>query len=148
MMIEAIWVWGALGLILLSVEMAIGTFDILWFGIAAFFVAIALWLFPNMSDTTQVVLFSAISLASLAAWRLYYKKNETHSSVGQAQGEEVNRIGLVIATSGPNQNGRIQFTQGLMGDREWTAVSAETIDAGTEATVVAVEGNALRIKAV
>jgi membrane protein implicated in regulation of membrane protease activity len=35
-----------------------------------------------------------------------------------------------------------------MGDREWTAVSNEEINAGTEATVVAVEGNALRIKAV
>ncbi len=35
-----------------------------------------------------------------------------------------------------------------MGAREWTAVSDEAIKAGTEASVIAVEGNALRIKAV
>ncbi len=147
-MIEAVWVWGALGLILLSVEMAVGTFDILWFGIAAICVAIAMWLFPEMSHAAQFMIFAVISLTSLAIWRLYYKKNETHSRVGQAQGQEIGRVGTVFEACSPNQNGKIRFAQGLMGDREWTAVSNEEINAGTEATVVAVEGNALRIKAV
>lgn len=35
-----------------------------------------------------------------------------------------------------------------MGAREWTAVSDEAINVGTEASVVSVEGNTLRIKAV
>jgi inner membrane protein len=147
-MIEAIWVWGALGLILLSVEMAIGTFDILWFAIAAICVAFAMWLFPNMPHATQFIMFAVISLSSLAIWRLHYKKNETHSRVGQAQGQEIGRVGTVFITSGPNQSGKIRFAQGLMGDREWTAVSNEIINEGSEAEVIAVEGNALRIKAV
>lgn len=147
-MIDAIWVWGALGLILLSVEMAIGTFDILWFGVAALCVAITVWLFPNMPQSIQFIMFAIISLSSLAVWRLYYKKNETHSRVGQAQGQEIGRVGTVIETCGPNQNGKIRFGQGLMGAREWSAVSNELINTGTEAEVVAVEGNALRIKAV
>jgi hypothetical protein len=46
------------------------------------------------------------------------------------------------------QNGKIRFTQGLMGSREWSAVSIHTIEAGTQAKVVAVEGNALRIEAI
>lgn len=147
-MIDAIWVWGALGLILLSVEMAIGTFDILWFGVAALCVAITVWLFPNMPQSIQFIMFAIISLSSLAVWRLYYKKNETHSRTGQAQGPEIGRVGTVIETCGPNQNGKIRFGQGLMGAREWSAVSNELINTGTEAEVVAVEGNALRIKAV
>lgn len=147
-MIDAIWVWGALGLILLSVEIAIGTFDILWFGVAALCVAITVWLFPNMPQSIQFIMFAIISLSSLAVWRLYYKKNETHSRVGQAQGQEIGRVGTVIETCGPNQNGKIRFVQGLMGAREWSAVSNELINTGTEAEVVAVEGNALRIKAV
>jgi inner membrane protein len=147
-MIEAIWVWGALGLILLSIEIAIGTFDILWFGIAALCVAVAMWLFPNMPQASQFIMFAFISLSTLAIWRLHYKKNETHSRVGQAQGQEIGRVGTVIEVCGPNQNGKIRFVQGLMGDREWSAVSNEVINVGTEAEVVAVEGNALRIKAV
>ena len=54
----------------------------------------------------------------------------------------------MIKACGPSQSGRIQFTQGLMGAREWTAVSDEGIEAGAEANVVAVEGNALRVKAI
>jgi len=147
-MIEAVWVWGALGLILLSVEMAIGTFDILWFGIAALCVSFVMWLFPNMPHAAQFVMFAVISLTSLAIWRFHYKKTETHSRVGQAQGQEIGRVGTIIKACGPNQNGKVRFTQGLMGDREWTAISDEVINEGTKATVIAVEGNALRIKAV
>lgn len=147
-MIEAMWVWGALGLILLSIEMAIGTFDILWFGIAAICVAVMMWLFPTTPHAIQYTIFSALSLTSLAIWRLYYKKTETHSRVGQSQGLEIGRIGTVIEACSPHQNGKILFSQGLMGAREWTAVSNEELAIGTEAKVVAVEGNALRINAV
>ncbi|MDP2248747.1 MAG: NfeD family protein, partial [Nitrosomonadales bacterium] len=41
---ESTWLWGILGLILLAVEMATGTFYILWFGIAAL-IGIAVTLF-------------------------------------------------------------------------------------------------------
>lgn len=144
-MIEAMWVWGAIGLILLGVEIATGTFYVLWFGVAALCVAIATWLLPNMSHGLQFAMFAALSLGSLAIWRLNYKKTETHSRVGQAQGEEIGRIGTVIETAGPTQNGKIRFTQGVMGSREWAAVCDETIEAGNDAIVIAVEGNALRI---
>ena len=147
-MIEAMWVWGSLGLILLSIEMAIGTFDILWFGIAAICVAVMMWLFPTTPHAIQYTIFAALSLTSLAIWRLYYKKTETHSRVGQSQGLEIGRIGTVIEACSPHQNGKILFSQGLMGAREWTAISNEELAIGTEAKVVAVEGNALRINAV
>ncbi|MFV1922607.1 MAG: NfeD family protein [Methylotenera sp.] len=147
-MIEAMWLWGALGLILLSAEMAIGTFDILWFGIAAICVAVLMWLFPATPQAIQYTVFATLSLTSLAIWRLYYKKTETHSRVGQSQGLEIGRTGTVIEACSPRQNGRIRFSQGLMGAREWTAVSDQDIAVGAEATVIAVEGNALRINAV
>lgn len=144
-MIEAMWIWGAIGLILLAVEMATGTFYVLWFGVAAICVSIAMWMFPNIAIGMQFAMYAALSLGSLAIWKLHYKKTETHSRVGQAQGEEIGRVGTVIEAAGPTQNGKIRFTQGLMGSREWPAVSSEPIEAGSNAAVVAVEGNALRI---
>jgi membrane protein implicated in regulation of membrane protease activity len=147
-MIEPIWIWGALGLVLIGVEMATGTFYVLWFGVAALCVSIAMWLFPSMSVALQFAMFAVLSLGSLAIWRRYYKKTETHSRVGQAQGEEIGRVGTVIETCSVSQNGKIQFTQGLMGSREWTAVSNNTIEVGNNARVVAVEGNSLRIETV
>ncbi|MGB7815402.1 MAG: NfeD family protein [Methylotenera sp.] len=145
-MIDAMWVWGAIGLVLLAVEMATGTFYVLWFGISALSVAIAMWVFPNIPHAIQFAMFAALSISSLAIWKLNYKKTETHSRVGQAQGEEIGRIGTVIKACSPTHNGKIRFTQGLMGSREWAAIADEAIEANSNATVIAVEGNALRIK--
>ena len=145
-MIDGMWVWGAIGLVLLAVEMATGTFYVLWFGIAALCTAIAVWMFPNMPHAIQFVMFAALAISSLAIWKLNYKKTETHSRVGQAQGEEIGRIGTVFEACGPHQNGKIRFTQGLMGAKEWAAISNQSISENTEARVVAVEGNTLRIE--
>lgn len=147
-MVDGMWVWGAIGLVLLTVEMATGTFYVLWFGVSALSVAIAMWLFPNIPHAIQFAMFAALSFSSLAIWRLNYKKTETHSRVGQAQGEEIGRVGTVFEACGPNQNGKIRFTQGVMGAKEWVAISNETIEKGTEGRVIAVEGNALRIESI
>ncbi len=145
-MIEPMWIWGALGLVLLAVEMATGTFYVLWFGVAGLCVAVAMMLFPNLPQAVQFAMYAVLSLGSLAIWKFNYKKTETHSRVGQAQGEEIGRVGTVTETCSATQNGKIRFTQGLMGSREWVAVANQTIETGSNARVVAVEGNALRIE--
>ena len=145
-MIEATWVWAVLGIVLIAVEiLAIGTLYILWFGIAAICLAIVTWLFPNIPHAIQFIAFAILSIGSLAIWRRYYKRTDSSSAVGQSQGEEIGRIGTVMQTSGPAQNGLIRFTQGLMGSREWVAVSDEVIEINCQAKVIAVEGNTLRI---
>lgn len=148
-MTEAMWVWAVLGIVLIAVEiMTIGTLYVLWFGIAALCVALATWVFPDLSYTAQLMMFAVLSFSSLATWRRYYKRTDTNSVIGQSRGEEIGRIGTVTETTSPTQNGSIHFTQGLMGSRDWAAVSDETIESGNNAKVVAVEGNALRISKV
>jgi hypothetical protein len=142
---EPMWMWAAVGIILLAVEMATVTFYVLWFGIAALCVAVAMWLFPSMSEAAQYTSFAILSLGSLAIWRLNYKKTSTDTHVGQSQGDEIGRIGTVIETASLKQNGKIRFAQGLMGSREWAAIADETIEAGSDASVVAIVGNALKI---
>ncbi len=142
---DPMWMWAAIGIILLAVEMATGTFYVLWFGVAALCVAVIMWLFPNTSEAIQYAAFAVLSLSSLAIWRLNYKKTSTNSRVGQSQGEEIGRVGTVIETTSLKQNGKIRFAQGLMGSREWTAIADETIESGSDASVVAVVGNALKI---
>jgi membrane protein implicated in regulation of membrane protease activity len=139
------WIWGGLGLVLLALEMATGTFYIVWFGIAGLLLAILTGLLPNITPAVQFAIYALLSLGSLTIWKLYYKKTETHSRVGQSQGEEIGRIGTVIEEVNIKQNGKIRFAQGLMGSREWVAISNEAIPEGSEAVVVAVVGNTLRI---
>jgi membrane protein implicated in regulation of membrane protease activity len=142
---EPMWMWAAVGIVLLAVEMATVTFYVLWFGVAALCVAVAMWFFPNMSEAAQYTSFAILSLGSLAIWRLNYKKTSTDTRVGQSQGDEIGRIGTVIETASLKQNGKIRFAQGLMGSREWAAIADETIEAGSDARVVAIVGNALKI---
>lgn len=142
---EPMWMWAALGIILLAVEMATVTFYVLWFGVAALCVGIAMWIYPGMSVAAQYTSFAVLSLSSLAIWRLNYKKTSTDTRVGQSQGDEIGRVGTVIETASLQQNGKIRFAQGLMGSREWAAIADETIEAGSNASVVAVVGNALKI---
>ena len=145
---DATWIWGAIGVVLLGLEMASGTFYVLWFGIAALIVAIAMLAFPNISQAAQLLTFSVLSLGSLTIWKLYYKKTETHSKVGQAQGEEIGRVGIVTQDTSATHTGKISFVQGVMGSREWVSVSNEPIEIGANASVEAVEGNVLRIRQV
>lgn len=145
-MIEPMWIWAVLGILLLSAEIMItGTLYTLWFSISALCIAVLLWLFPETSYAVQFTVFAVLSLGSLAIWRRYYKKTDTNYRVGQAQGEEIGRVGIVTEATSATQNGTIRFTQGLMGSKEWVAVSDEPIEVGSNAIVVAVEGNSLRI---
>jgi len=145
-MLESMWVWGVIGLVLLALEMVTVTFYVMWFGVAAIILAVLTWLMPGMSVAVQLFLFAILSIGSLFVWRTYYKKTSSDSRIGQAQGEEIGRVGIIIEPVSATQNGRIQFSQGVMGSREWAAVANEAIEAGTQAEVIAVEGNSLRVK--
>ena len=145
-MFEPIWAWGILGLILIAIEMATGTFYILWFGISALCMSAALLLFPGMSAVMQFLLFSALSLSSVAIWKLHYEKTGPDLRIGQSQGDELGRIGTIIEPISALQNGRIQFAQGVMGSREWAAISDDALEVGATAVIIGVEGNALRVK--
>ena len=135
-----------MGLILLAIEMLTGTFYILWFGIAALCVGAALLVLPGLPASMQLAMFAALSLSSLAIWKLHYKKTTTNLRVGQSQGDEIGRVGTITDPVSPKRNGRISFAQGVMGSREWAAIADEDIETGAEAVILKIEGNALRVQ--
>jgi membrane protein implicated in regulation of membrane protease activity len=143
---ETVWIWAAVGLVLLALEMATGTFYILWFGVAALCLAALTSVVPHLLFAYQLVIYALLSLGSLWLWKKHEKKIQINSRVGQAQGEEIGRIGTMIETCSRENNGTIRFSQGLMGSREWMAVAECEIAKGEQARVVAVEGNALRVE--
>jgi len=145
-MLEIMWIWGILGLALLGFEMLTGTMYVLWFGVAAILLAILTWLAPAMPIALQLFLFAGLSIGALVIWRRNYKKHSTDLHIGQSQGDEIGRIGTIVEPVSARQPGRIQFAQGVMGSREWAAVSNENIESGAEAIIVAIEGNSLRVK--
>lgn len=145
MTFDPMWVWGALGLLLIAIEIATSTFYALWFGIAAFILAILNGLLPDTPIGVQLGLFALLSFGAVITWRLNFKQHEKSSRIGQSRGDEIGRVGTIIAPCHATQNGTIQFTQGVMGSRQWIAFSDTPLNVGDFARVVAVEGNAMRV---
>lgn len=143
---DVMWLWAILGLVLLGAEMASTTFYLFWFGVAALATALLVWLIPSISIKVQIFLFAVVSLLLILTWRQFFKKNDSDLRVGQSRGDEIGRIGTIIETVTPKQNGKIQFPQGVMGSREWTAIADETLEISADAAIIAIEGNALRVK--
>lgn len=147
MNLEPMWIWAIIGFALLAAEIGIGTMDVIWFGLGAIVVAFIVGLFPEINVGVQITVFAALSIGALYIWKNYFQTDDVVSNIGQAQGDEIGKVGIVTETCSPTQNGTITFNQGIMGSREWVAISDETIEAGASAKIIAIEGNALRVTA-
>lgn len=142
---DLMWAWCAFGLILLCIEMMTGTLYLLWLGIAALCLAGLVGANIVTSIAAQAISYAVLAVIAVAACRVYEKKTKPAQRVGQAQGEEIGKVGTIISPVSPTQQGKIRFSQGVMGSKEWTAVSDSVLDIDQRATVVAVEGNSLRV---
>lgn len=145
---QPIWLWCALGLSLLGIEMLSGTVYLLWLGLAALGLGGVAWAYPEINFAWQALIYAALSVVILIAWRRYEAGVRINPRIGQAQGEEIGRVGEVSVAISPKVPGKIRFSQGVMGSKEWSAVSEQTLAVGQAASIVAVEGNSLRVAAV
>ena len=75
------WHWMVLGMCLAMGELAVPAFFIVWFGIGAIGVGLALLIAPEMSVATQVLLWAGLSSALVVFW-FRYLKPRTMTAVG------------------------------------------------------------------
>lgn len=141
---QAGWWWCGLGLILLCSEMLLGTLYLLWLGIAALVMAVFTLLWAEMPLALQAVNYAVLAVLALAMMRKLEKQKPT-LRIGQAQGEEIGREGIVTVAISPLQPGKIRFSQGVLGSREWVAYADTAIAEQQAAKIIAVEGNSLRV---
>lgn len=146
-MLEPAWMWAIMGMLLLGAEMLSGTFYILWFGVASLCVALALFAWPTIPFSIQLLSFSMLSVTSLAVWRIKYRNKPLVSRVGQSRGDAIGQIGKITESVSPQQLGRIAFTLPVMGSRDWVVLSEDSIDVGHGAKITGIEGNYLRVRA-
>lgn len=143
------WHWLGLALVILALEMALGTYDLLWIAVAA--AITALWKalpLPGIFDSWQASLivfsFAAVALVVLGRtifsdWR---KPPETHPTLNK-RGEGL--VGTVCTTSGEvsAQSGRV-----TIGDTEWMARSHTglVIAHDTKVRIVSADGTLLTVE--
>jgi len=70
-----IWHWLGLGILLLTLEVAVGTFDLLWVAVAAFTTALLSLVVPQLFGAWQgqLILFAVVAAAFVAMGRTFFK---------------------------------------------------------------------------
>ena len=74
------WHWWVLAGLLIIMELAAPRFFFLWLGFAAAAVGFLLLVFPSVPVGAQTVVFGALSLIALIAWRRYRRPNPERPS--------------------------------------------------------------------
>ena len=93
------WWWVALALALGIVEVLTLTFFLIWPALAALAVAAGLWMVPDMSGTTQVLIFAVLSaVATLAGrqWVLSRKPASEDPALNNRAAQLVGRRAVLI----------------------------------------------------
>ncbi len=143
------WYWIVFGVLLMLGEIALTTFFILWFGIAAIIVGGVLFVYPEMSLNGQILLWTLLSSLLALAWFKYLKPlSIDRTKAGLSREAIVGEVGQVISVPIENRRGRMRFPAPVLGADEWQIISTETLAEGDRVRVKDVSGNSLIVEKV
>jgi len=140
------WHWVVLGIVLLLLELAVPAFFLVWFGLGALVVGVALLAVPALSFAWQVLVWIVCSLAFIWLWFKVFKPGFYKTRAGMSKGAVVGEIGLVIRDIRPFEKGQIRFQKPVLGDEVWESIADEEIKTGERVKVLDVEGNILKVR--
>ena len=139
------WWWVALAFALGAVEMATGTYLLLWVSLAAFQMAALMWLAPGLSGEVQVVTFAALAVATtfIGRWALlrFGDGGQEHATLNQRSNHLVGRTATVLEAE-PGR-GSVEV-DGMRWRASWP--EGETGVPGTRVQVTAAAGMELRVR--
>ncbi len=138
------WHWLALGLVLIGIEMLIGTFDLLWIGTAALLTSlIGVLPLPAMLQgwEAQVFIFCALAVALVILGRTAFaglrKPPTSHPGLNRRADSMIGQRGTVLEGFVAGR-GRVS-----LGDTSWLAVSESGDDFAVGDVIVVVPGGVL-----
>jgi len=136
------WHWWIFAAVLITLEVLLGTFDLLWTGIAAFIVGLVVWIFPSLAWEGQIVIFAILSVLSIIVWRNYAKKNPAVSDEPLLNRRGEQYVGRVVTLEEPIIDG---IGKVKLDDSTWK-VQGEDCDAGTKIKIIAVDNVVFQIE--
>jgi inner membrane protein len=145
-MIELLWWhWAVIGFGFILAELLLPAFVLVWCGLGAFLVMIALLLFPDLGTTVQILLWSITSVLMVVLWFKVFKHDTHKIFVGRASAHIEGEVGLLTEPVAPFRNGRVRFQKPILGSDNWECVANETIASGTRVKVVSVDGSVVTV---
>jgi inner membrane protein len=145
-----VWHWAGIGIVLLTLEVAVGTFDLLWVSMAAFLTALFAWIIPAPVGAWQgqLIFFAMVAVGFLVAGRTWFKglrrAPTSHPNLNDRLASMVGRHGEA-ATSFEGGEGKVR-----VGDSVWLAqqVDETVIVEGDQVVVAGAEGTTLKVRLV
>ena len=136
------WHWWILATLLVAFEMFVPSTVLLWPGIAAAIVGFILFVASEIGWQLQVLLFAALSVASLVSWRLYIKARPVHSDDSKLNRRAEHYVGRLFTLEAPIVNGRGKLkADGML----WT-MEGKDIETGALIRVVGTDGVILKVE--
>jgi len=143
------WHWIVFGIALMLCEMFLASFFILWFGAAAVIIGTVVFLFPSLSESWQIFLWTILSSVLVFAWFKYLKPlSIDKTKAGLSRERIVGEVGQVLSPPNGEKRGILRFPAPLMGADEWLFISQDTLAAGDRVSVTDFSGNTLIVKKV
>ena len=139
------WHWVVLGLCLAMTELAVPAFFIIWFGLGAIGVGIALLAAPGLAVATQILIWAALSSVLVGVW-FRYLKPRTVTAVGTSAASVAGEVGVLVADICPDTRGQVRFQKPILGSDVWECYADSKIKAGERVRVIVVEGNFIKVE--
>ncbi|WP_291990198.1 NfeD family protein [Candidatus Accumulibacter sp. ACC007] len=139
------WHWLVLGLLLTMAELAIVSFFVVWFGIAAAVVGLILLAAPTLALPTQLLLWAGLSTALVLIW-FRYLRPRTMTTVGTSAATVAGEVGILVANLTPDSRGQVRFQKPILGADVWEAYADAAIAAGERVRVVSVDGSYIKVE--
>ncbi len=142
------WHWLTFGLILISAELFIPSFTIIWFGLGACLVGLFLCLLPESSFTVQLFTWTATSSVLTLLWfRVLKPKMVDKTTAGMSQEAILGEAGMVIKSNLTSlDKGRVRFTLPVLGAEEWDFTSVDLLQPGDYVRVSGIDGHVLKVE--
>jgi inner membrane protein len=143
-----VWHWLGIGIVLLTLEVAVGTFDLLWIALGAFATALFALIIPEPLGgwQGQLTFFGVIAIAFVISGRTLFKglrnRATTHPNLNDRLAKMVGERGEA-ATNFDGGRGKVKI-----GDSVWLAQQTDgaTIVAGDRVVVAGADGTTLKVK--
>ena len=143
-----IWHWVGLGIVLMTIEVAVGTFDLLWVSMGAFLTALFALVVPLPAGgwQGQMVFFGVVAIAFVISGRTLFKglrtRTTTHPHLNDRLAGMVGQRGEA-ATNFDHRQGKVK-----VGDTVWLAMQSDetVIVEGDQIVVTGAESGVLRVR--
>ena len=131
------WHWIVGGLVLVILELNVGTFLFLGLGLAAAIVGVMAYLFET-TFLVELLTWTAFSILVLASWMRWFREPARISAGQSDQGLDVK--GTVSEPIEPHRRGKVVLDAPVLGSTVWHASSGTSVPKGARVRIVEVHG--------